>query len=423
MKPKIKKQKLMFVSVLLVLFASFFLFRTVLASSHDMTVKVSIPSGGGIVTSTPTGINCPSDCEQVYAWGTNVELVATPSAGRTFLGWTGICYTPNCTFSLSHPSNTIEERTAKFGYTSHTITVAKAGNGSGTVSGSGFSCGSVCSKEFANGASVALSAVPATGSKFDGWGETATGGGLCTSGGKDGSLSTSSTCNLQVSDSTNKSLGTATARFSLISTGNSNTTAPHSNQPATNNSASTNNETNTPPEPITEVTLSGQSVKDGRIEMSLPADKGIMLKGKTTPNATVKLYIFSEPQTAEVKADDEGYWSYNISGLKPGDHRVEAEVIDPDTNAASARQLLGSFVVTEPLSTSTTNIASAAQPSSGSRAIWIVLSLLSIGLLGIVAFFVLRRRNSAKAKAQHTSLAPAVEPGPEQPHNSTFEKE
>ena len=48
-------------------------------------------SGGGTVTSLPTGINCGSNCSANFNPGTNVTLTATTSSGFTFAGWSGDC--------------------------------------------------------------------------------------------------------------------------------------------------------------------------------------------------------------------------------------------------------------------------------------------------------------------------------------------
>ena len=54
---------------------------------------------------------------------------------------------------------------------SHSLTVSKSGNGSGTVTScpAGIDCGSTCSAWFASGSSVTLTATPAAGSTFTGW--------------------------------------------------------------------------------------------------------------------------------------------------------------------------------------------------------------------------------------------------------------
>jgi len=63
---------------------------------------------------------------------------------------------------------------------SHTLTVKKAGTGSGTVTSSpaGIDCGSTCSAGFEEGTKVTLTAAPASGSTFTGW----SGGGCSGSG-------------------------------------------------------------------------------------------------------------------------------------------------------------------------------------------------------------------------------------------------
>ncbi len=45
--------------------------------------------GSGLVRSTPTGIDCGSDCQESYANGSRVRLTAIPSPGSVFGGWRG----------------------------------------------------------------------------------------------------------------------------------------------------------------------------------------------------------------------------------------------------------------------------------------------------------------------------------------------
>lgn len=48
-------------------------------------------TGGGHVTSFPTGISCPGTCSALYASSTSVTLTATPSGNTRFGGWSGAC--------------------------------------------------------------------------------------------------------------------------------------------------------------------------------------------------------------------------------------------------------------------------------------------------------------------------------------------
>jgi hypothetical protein len=61
-------------------------------------------SGPGVVVSRPVGITCGSDCEQTYTGG-SVTLVATPSEGAVFAGWSGDCsgFDSICTLSMTAP--------------------------------------------------------------------------------------------------------------------------------------------------------------------------------------------------------------------------------------------------------------------------------------------------------------------------------
>lgn len=64
--------------------------RTAAVSNVSYTLTVTRNgSGTGTVTSTPSGINCGTDCSEAYAGGTEVTLTATPAASSVFAGWSG----------------------------------------------------------------------------------------------------------------------------------------------------------------------------------------------------------------------------------------------------------------------------------------------------------------------------------------------
>ena len=135
-------------------------------------------SGSGTVTSSPAGIDCGSECSEAYTFGTTVTLTASPAAGSTFGGWGGACSgTGTCEVTMTEARSV----TATFTITTPTLTVSGAGSGSGTVTSSpaGIDCGSDCSEAYTYGTTVTLTAAPAAGSIFGGWGGACSGTGTC----------------------------------------------------------------------------------------------------------------------------------------------------------------------------------------------------------------------------------------------------
>lgn len=63
-------------------------------TTYTLTVA---KSGSGTVASSPAGINCGTDCSEVYPNGTSVTLRATPDAGYTFGGMSSSCVGTVCT--------------------------------------------------------------------------------------------------------------------------------------------------------------------------------------------------------------------------------------------------------------------------------------------------------------------------------------
>jgi hypothetical protein len=74
--------------------------------------------------------------------------------------------------------------TATFALQAQTLTVQRAGDGAGTVTGTGINCGTDCTQSYPAGTMVTLTATPSTAtaseSRFDGWRGACTGTGTCT---------------------------------------------------------------------------------------------------------------------------------------------------------------------------------------------------------------------------------------------------
>jgi photosystem II stability/assembly factor-like uncharacterized protein len=150
-----------------------------LATAETLSVTLA-GTGSGSVTSSPSGITCPSTCSANFNSGTVVTLTAAAAAGSTFAGWSGACSgTGTCSVTMSAAKSV----TATFNtaVTTFALSVTLAGTGSGSVtsSPSGITCPSTCSANFNSGTVVKLTAVVGSGSTFAGWGGACTGTGTC----------------------------------------------------------------------------------------------------------------------------------------------------------------------------------------------------------------------------------------------------
>ncbi len=148
--------------------------------SHSLAVTRG-GNGNGSVTSSPAGIDCGSSCSAWFASGSTVTLTATPvSSNSTFTGWSGggCSGTGTCDVTMDAAKSV----TATFTLIKRTLTVAKSGKGTGSVTSSpaGINCGATCSTTYDHGTVVTLTATPAATSSFTGWSGACTGTGTCT---------------------------------------------------------------------------------------------------------------------------------------------------------------------------------------------------------------------------------------------------
>jgi len=130
-------------------------------------------TGAGQVSSTPTGIECGSDCSASYTDGTKVSLTATPETGSSFAGWRGDKCSKSFTIEGDMDCTALfnTETLSSSPSSSYMLTLNKAGSGLGQVSSTpiGIDCGSDCTASYTDGIQVSLTATPETGSNFAGW--------------------------------------------------------------------------------------------------------------------------------------------------------------------------------------------------------------------------------------------------------------
>ena len=129
-------------------------------------------TGGGLVTSSPTGINCGIDCDENYAQDTSITLIAKADTGSVFKGWSGACTgTTTCVVSLTEAKAV----TATFDKITYELKATLSGSGKVTSAPAGIDCGTDCAEIYNTGTSVVLTAVANAGSRFTGWSGSCTG--------------------------------------------------------------------------------------------------------------------------------------------------------------------------------------------------------------------------------------------------------
>jgi hypothetical protein len=158
---------------------------TVTATFEPITHTLTVTTAGSGNVSAATGAisgceTSPAEgtCSGTYNEASKVKLTATPKAHQKFKEWSGpdkgACTTAtSCEVTIPSGNAAV---TATFEPITHTLTVTKAGTGSGSVTCNGVACVS----SYAEGTEVTLAASAASGSTFAGWsGGGCSGTGSC----------------------------------------------------------------------------------------------------------------------------------------------------------------------------------------------------------------------------------------------------
>ncbi|MGB9907077.1 MAG: InlB B-repeat-containing protein [Candidatus Saccharicenans sp.] len=147
-----------------------FVARFEAVGSYQLTVSRT-GDGSGSVTSVDGGIDCGSDCYEIYDAGFIVTLKAEPAENSVFGGWSGDVNSPDNPITVNMDSD--KNITAKFApaEATYTLTVVRSGPGNGTVTSEDeeINCGDTCSASYAAGTLVKLTATPDELSGFERW--------------------------------------------------------------------------------------------------------------------------------------------------------------------------------------------------------------------------------------------------------------
>lgn len=156
----------------LVLTLSFFCSRSSSAATYTLAVSKAGAGSGSVAAegvdlgwTGSTGTASPES-------GTVVTLDASAEAGSLLASWSGCDAVSGtrCTVTMSQSRSVAATFVSLQG--KYAVTVAKEGEGAGTVSSAplGISCGSGCANAFSPNGKVTLTAKPVAGSVFYGWG-------------------------------------------------------------------------------------------------------------------------------------------------------------------------------------------------------------------------------------------------------------
>jgi alpha-tubulin suppressor-like RCC1 family protein len=136
---------------------------TTLTVLDRLILSVTRSGGGsGSVSSNPPGINCGTDCSEIYDSSSTVTLTATPANGSTLARWIGCDAVSGATCTVT--MNNARAVTAIFDLQRFVLTVSKTGLGAGlssvTSAPSGITCGADCYEPYDFDTVVTLTASP-----------------------------------------------------------------------------------------------------------------------------------------------------------------------------------------------------------------------------------------------------------------------
>jgi hypothetical protein len=172
---------------------------------------------------------------------------------------------------------------------------------------------------------------------------------------------------------------------------------------------------NKPPEVLK---LDQVKVESDKIDItksvSIDRSKPITISGYTIANGVINLTIHSTVRTEMARANSEGFWSFTIENLEPGDHTVEASVTDLSTRLTSENTTLFKFAVTgdETAAEGAQNSSVAANIAKKSTKNLTPLIAGAVFLALLVTaggFWFKKKHNNKKPKDPKTPAPPPVQ--------------
>lgn len=147
--------------------------KTVSATFNLRPQTLKVAKGGlgtGTVTSSPSGINCPSTCSAGFGEGSTVTLSGAPSGETEAVKWSGCdAITPEgkCQVTMTGA----REVGAVFDLEGPTLSLTTTGSGTGTVTSApaALACPAACAVNFPEGSKVTLTGTPGLHSEAVKW--------------------------------------------------------------------------------------------------------------------------------------------------------------------------------------------------------------------------------------------------------------
>lgn len=125
-------------------------------------------TGNGRVSSSPTGIDCGTDCFYGFPKNSAISLSAQPDSDSIFLNWRGACTEKKLTCAITLTKNLAVKANFK-AIPIYKLTLKTTGMGSVNSSDSSINCGSNCTASYKADTSITLSATANAGHIFTGW--------------------------------------------------------------------------------------------------------------------------------------------------------------------------------------------------------------------------------------------------------------